>query len=58
MTKDSVYIGHLDEETGREQLLLDHLTGVAELAERFAAAFGEAALGRLLGLYHDIGKYS
>ena len=58
MTKDSVYIGHRDEETGREQLLLDHLTGVAAFAERFAAAFGEAALGRLLGLYHDIGKYS
>ena len=58
MTKNSVYIGHCDEETGREQLLLDHLTGVAALAERFAAAFGEAALGRLLGLYHDIGKYS
>lgn len=58
MTKSSVYLGHLDEETGREQLLLDHLMGVAELAERFAAAFGEAALGRLLGLYHDIGKYS
>ena len=58
MTKSSAYLGHLDEETGREQLLLDHLMGVAELAERFAAAFGEAALGRLLGLYHDIGKYS
>ena len=58
MTKSSAYLGHLDEETGREQLLCDHLTGVADLAERFAAAFGEEAMGRLLGLYHDIGKYS
>lgn len=58
MTKSSAYLGHLDEETGREQLLRDHLTGVAELAGRFAAAFGEEAMGRLLGLYHDIGKYS
>ena len=52
------FLGHLDEETGREQLLRDHLTGVADLAGRFAAAFGEEAMGRLLGLYHDIGKYS
>lgn len=58
MTKSSAYLGHLDEETGREQLLRDHLTGVANLAGRFAAAFGEEAMGRLLGLYHDIGKYS
>ena len=58
MTKSSAYLGHLDEETGREQLLHDHLTGVADLAGRFAAAFGEEAMGRLLGLYHDIGKYS
>ena len=58
MTKSSAYLGHLDEETGREQLLCDHLTGVADLAGRFAATFGEEAMGRLLGLYHDIGKYS
>ena len=58
MTKSSAYLGHLDEETGREQLLCDHLTGVSDLAGRFAAAFGEEAMGRLLGLYHDIGKYS
>ena len=58
MTKSSAYLGHLDEETGREQLLFDHLTGVADLAGRFAAAFGEETMGRLLGLYHDIGKYS
>ena len=58
MTKSSAYLGHFDEETGCEQLLCEHLTGVADLAGRFAAAFGEEAMGRLLGLYHDIGKYS
>ena len=58
MTKSSVYLGHLDEKTGRAQLLRDHLTGVADLAGRFAAAFGEEEMGRLLGLYHDVGKYS
>ena len=58
MTKSSAYLGHLDEKTGRAQLLRDHLTGVADLAGRFAAAFGEEEMGRLLGLYHDVGKYS
>ena len=58
MTKSSAYLGHLDEKTGRAQLLRDHLTGVAGLAGRFAAAFGEEEMGRLLGLYHDVGKYS
>ena len=52
------YLAHVEEETGREQRLRDHLTGVAELSGRFAAAFGEEAVGRLLGMYHDIGKYS
>ena len=58
MTKSSAYLGHLDEKTGRAHLLRDHLTGVADLAGRFAAAFGEEEMGRLLGLYHDVGKYS
>ena len=58
MTKSSAYLGHLDEKTGRAQLWRDHLTGVADLAGRFAAAFGEEEMGRLLGLYHDVGKYS
>ena len=38
------------------QLLDDHLSGVAALAERFAAKFGAGAQGRLLGLTHDLGK--
>ena len=58
MTKSSAYLGHLDEKTGRAQRLRDQLTGVADLAGRFAAAFGEEEMGRLLGLYHDVGKYS
>lgn len=52
------YLAHVEEETGREQRLRDHLTGVAELSGGFAAAFGEEAAGRALGMYHDIGKYS
>lgn len=37
--------------------LWTHLEEVASLAERFAAAFGAGAWGRLGGLWHDLGKY-
>ena len=40
------------------QPLVDHLNGVAMLAEEFAAGFGAAEAGRLLGLAHDLGKAS
>ncbi len=39
------------------QLLSDHLTNAAELAESFAEAFGSSDWGQLAGLWHDIGKY-
>ncbi|MDR3438859.1 CRISPR-associated endonuclease Cas3'' [Telmatospirillum sp.] len=35
-----------------------HLTSVAERAASFAAPFGWAALGRLAGMLHDLGKLS
>jgi CRISPR-associated endonuclease Cas3-HD len=35
-----------------------HLQAVAELAEKFAGKFGAAEWGRVLGLWHDLGKYS
>ena len=52
------YLGHRNPDTGKEQTLLDHLQGVSEKAGEFADAFGEREHGRLVGLYHDIGKYS
>lgn len=52
-----MYIGHRRKD-GTKQSILAHLTGTAEYAERFAAAFGESALARLIALAHDIGKYS
>lgn len=53
----SVFVGHkaVDE---REQPLLEHLQGTAQLAGNFAAAFGAEGYGYLTGLLHDIGKYS
>ena len=52
------YLAHIDKATSREQYLYNHLENVAERSARFAAAFGEEAVGRALGRYHDIGKYS
>ena len=40
------------------ELLEDHLRRVGTGAADFAAAFGAEEWGRLLGLWHDLGKYS
>ena len=53
------YLGHKsDDGENREQSLLEHLAGTSALCEEFAAGFGMDYMGKLLGLYHDIGKYS
>jgi CRISPR-associated endonuclease/helicase Cas3 len=38
--------------------LKEHLTDVAELAQKFAAQFGAEDLGYFAGLWHDLGKYN
>ena len=50
-------LAHISED-GREQSILEHLTGTAGLCAGFAAAFGAEEQGQLAGLAHDIGKYS
>ena len=52
-----VYLAHIAPD-GREQTVEEHLQGTAEFSGNFAAAFAETERGRLLGLAHDIGKYS
>lgn len=52
------YLGHKNPKDGSEQSLREHLIGVSELAGRFASDFGDEEAGKLVGLYHDIGKYS
>lgn len=54
------YLAHICEYEGeiREQSVLDHLKGTAELAEQFAAVFGYGDWGYCCGMMHDIGKYS
>ena len=42
---------------GRVQTIAEHAAGTAEFASSFAGVFGYAALGTLLGKYHDTGKY-
>ena len=51
------YIGHTSED-GRMQLLLDHLKGTAEMCKKFSEEFGAGEWGELVGIYHDLGKYS
>jgi len=54
------YLAHRteDDENEREQTILEHLKGTANLCAEFAAAFGAEEQGRLAGLAHDLGKYS
>lgn len=40
----------------QEQALIDHLVNVSELCAHFAAKIGLKHTGRIIGLYHDLGK--
>lgn len=51
------YLAHIAED-GREQTVTDHLNGTAKRSAEFAADFGAAEFGKLVGLAHDIGKNS
>lgn len=56
-----MYIGHLknlDSTNFEIQDLTDHLIGTAEQSSFFSSQFKNAEWGKLLGLWHDIGKYS
>lgn len=51
------YIAHWKED-GSPQFVEEHLRNVAELARGFAGKIGLARHGEILGLLHDLGKYS
>lgn len=51
------YLAHQSED-GRSQTLREHLSGTAVRAASCAASFHEVEMGRFLGQFHDIGKYS
>lgn len=53
------YIRHKsDDGENREQALIEHLNGTSALCSEFAKRFTMEEIGKLLGLYHDVGKYS
>lgn len=52
------YLAHFDKETQIEQTIAEHAEGTAAYAKQFSAAFTEPVYGEILGMYHDIGKYS
>jgi CRISPR-associated endonuclease/helicase Cas3 len=52
------FIAHVRQGNGECQSLEDHLTSVARLAAGFAGKFNLAPQGELIGLLHDLGKYS
>ena len=52
------FAAHHRESNGDWQSLERHLTGVAKLSKSFAEGLELASIGELLGLLHDLGKYS
>ncbi len=52
------YIAHRRKQDGAVQSLEEHLLGVAEIAKSFATKIGLEEQGELIGLLHDLGKYS
>lgn len=52
------YIAHVRQADKSEQLLADHLREVATLAKNFASKINASEAGELLGLLHDLGKFS
>ncbi len=56
---DMEYLAHKrNESDGAEQLLIDHLKNTADICSKFAESIGMADYGRVIGMLHDIGKYS
>ncbi|MGC2656601.1 MAG: CRISPR-associated helicase Cas3' [Bryobacteraceae bacterium] len=52
------FIAHRREADGAEQSVADHLIGVSRLARSHASKIGLGRPGELVGLLHDLGKYS
>ena len=52
------FIAHFDERHHRQQTVEQHLLGVAEKTSMLACKLGIPNAGYLIGLLHDLGKYS
>lgn len=58
MPKGYQFIAHYRERDNTTQSLEAHLRGVAALSREYAQKIGQGYCGELLGILHDIGKYS
>jgi CRISPR-associated endonuclease/helicase Cas3 len=58
MTTFAEHLAHVRKKDGKVQNVAEHLAGVADRCGRFAAKIGLEQQGYLLGLLHDLGKYS
>lgn len=56
--ESSSYIAHQRKSDRAIQSLEEHLLGVADIAKSLAAKIGLGLHGELIGLLHDLGKYS
>ena len=57
MSAANVFLAHM-RSPGEEQLLSDHLLNTSTITSRLAAKTGLLRAGALIGLAHDLGKYS
>ena len=55
---ERIFVAHVRGDGKKIQSLESHLHNVSQLAEEFAAKFGLSTHGALIGLLHDLGKYS
>jgi CRISPR-associated endonuclease/helicase Cas3 len=58
MAHSREFIAHYREHDKTTQSLEAHLHGVADLSQQYAQKIGQGYCGELLGILHDIGKYS
>ncbi len=56
MVDFSKLVAHTQGQDGKEDLLIDHLQGVAVMARSFAEKFNCGPIAFWLGLLHDLGK--
>ena len=58
MSETTTYIAHQRKSDGKEQSLETHLLEVSAITKSLAAKIGLQEQGELIGLLHDLGKYS
>lgn len=52
------YLAHVSKSDGRQEQVMEHLLEVSKLTQQFASKLDLSLSGALIGLVHDLGKYS